>query len=34
VKKNAGPPRPKPSAKSANTVVRIDTNENPDANAA
>jgi len=34
VKKNAGPPSPKPSANSANTVVRIDTNENPDAKAA
>ena len=34
VQKNAGPPRLKPSGKNANTVVRIDTNEKPDANAA
>jgi hypothetical protein len=34
VKKKAGPPRAKPSGKNANTVVRIETKENPDANAA
>ena len=30
VKKNAGPPRAKPSGKKANTVVRIDTKEKPE----
>jgi hypothetical protein len=34
VQKNPGPPRENPSGKNANTVVRIETNEKPDAKAA
>ncbi len=34
VKKNAGPPRAKPSGKKAKTVVRIETKEKPEAKAA
>ncbi len=34
VKKNAGPPRAKPSGKNAKTVVRIETKEKPEAKAA